>query len=217
MMGLTRPQMRPFSRRYPESRSRTSSCRQPSRKPPRPQLRTPNCAIRQSGRLRMDGVTDMALARSAAAYQRARPRRRGACTGARRRVDDRRHRARRPQVCLIRPPGGRLGVADRIRWLGYRPAMRVAAFAAADVLAHPARVDVTGAVILEALINGLPVVATDAAVSRRMSSAAAGGKSSGAVRCDGLAGCLAEVCGPQNATLSAAASLMAILPNSIPA
>ena len=31
---------------------------------------------------------------------------------------------------------------------------------AADVLAHPSRVDVTGAVILEAVVNGLPAVAT---------------------------------------------------------
>jgi UDP-glucose:(heptosyl)LPS alpha-1,3-glucosyltransferase len=34
------------------------------------------------------------------------------------------------------------------------------AFAAADFLAHPARLDVTATVILEAMANGLPVVTT---------------------------------------------------------
>ncbi len=34
--------------------------------------------------------------------------------------------------------------------------------AAADVLVHPSRKDVTGTVILEALANGLPIVTTEA-------------------------------------------------------
>lgn len=55
-----------------------------------------------------------------------------------------------------------LGVADRIRCLGYISGDRFfSAVAAADVLAHPARVEVAGAVILEAIVNGLPVVTTD--------------------------------------------------------
>jgi UDP-glucose:(heptosyl)LPS alpha-1,3-glucosyltransferase len=32
--------------------------------------------------------------------------------------------------------------------------------AAADLLVHPARLDTTGTVILEAIVNGLPVIAT---------------------------------------------------------
>jgi UDP-glucose:(heptosyl)LPS alpha-1,3-glucosyltransferase len=51
----------------------------------------------------------------------------------------------------------RLGVGDRLRFFGYREDIPDF-FAAADVLVHPARLDVTGQVILEALVNGLPVV-----------------------------------------------------------
>lgn len=56
----------------------------------------------------------------------------------------------------------RLGAADRIDWLGFldNEALRTA-MAQADLLVHPARLDVTGGVILEALINGLPVVVTE--------------------------------------------------------
>jgi UDP-glucose:(heptosyl)LPS alpha-1,3-glucosyltransferase len=36
-----------------------------------------------------------------------------------------------------------------------------AIMAAADVLVHPARIETTGTVIIEALANGLPVVTTD--------------------------------------------------------
>ena len=51
----------------------------------------------------------------------------------------------------------RLGLADRLRFFGYREDVPNF-FAVADVLVHPARLDVTGQVILEALVNGLPVV-----------------------------------------------------------
>ncbi len=54
------------------------------------------------------------------------------------------------------------GVVARIHCLGYLSGDRFfSTLASADVLAHPARLDVTGGVILEALVNGLPVVATD--------------------------------------------------------
>jgi UDP-glucose:(heptosyl)LPS alpha-1,3-glucosyltransferase len=53
----------------------------------------------------------------------------------------------------------RLGVANQIRLLGYREDIPVL-MAAADVLVHPARYDTTGQVILEAVVNGLPVVVT---------------------------------------------------------
>ncbi len=55
--------------------------------------------------------------------------------------------------------GAKLGVTDRIRWLGIREDVPEL-MAMADILVHPARADTTGTVILEAVINGLPVVTT---------------------------------------------------------
>ena len=52
-----------------------------------------------------------------------------------------------------------LGVSDRIQWLGLREDVPQL-MAAADLLVHPARVETTGTVILEAVINGLPVITT---------------------------------------------------------
>jgi UDP-glucose:(heptosyl)LPS alpha-1,3-glucosyltransferase len=51
----------------------------------------------------------------------------------------------------------RLG--DRVRLLGVREDIPEL-MAAADLLVHPARTETTGTVILEALVNGLPVVAS---------------------------------------------------------
>ena len=53
----------------------------------------------------------------------------------------------------------RLKVDGRIRWLGHRDDIP-RLMTLADVLVHPARLDVTGQVILEAIANGLPVVAS---------------------------------------------------------
>ena len=53
----------------------------------------------------------------------------------------------------------RLGITERVRFLGFRDDV-TNLFAAADVLVHPARLDVTGQVILEALVNGLPSIVT---------------------------------------------------------
>lgn len=55
----------------------------------------------------------------------------------------------------------RLGVADRVAFLGHREDIPDL-MAASDLLAHPARYDTTGTVILEAVVNGLPVVTTAA-------------------------------------------------------
>lgn len=53
------------------------------------------------------------------------------------------------------------GLADRIRLLGIVSDDELGAlFRACDLLVHPARLDVTGTVILEAMANGLPVVTT---------------------------------------------------------
>jgi UDP-glucose:(heptosyl)LPS alpha-1,3-glucosyltransferase len=57
---------------------------------------------------------------------------------------------------------GRLtGLAHRISFLGHREDIPDL-MAAADLLVHPARHDTTGTVILEAVVNGLPVIATSA-------------------------------------------------------
>jgi UDP-glucose:(heptosyl)LPS alpha-1,3-glucosyltransferase len=53
------------------------------------------------------------------------------------------------------------GLGDRISFLGHREDIPDL-MAAADLLVHPARHDTTGTVILEAVVNGLPVVTTSA-------------------------------------------------------
>lgn len=55
----------------------------------------------------------------------------------------------------------RLGIDQRIKWLGHREDISQL-MAAADLLVHPARYDTTGTVILEAVVNGLPVITTAA-------------------------------------------------------
>jgi UDP-glucose:(heptosyl)LPS alpha-1,3-glucosyltransferase len=56
----------------------------------------------------------------------------------------------------------RLGVGGRVTWLGFASEAQLAgAMAAADLLVHPSRADVTGTVILEAMAGGLPVVTTE--------------------------------------------------------
>lgn len=71
-------------------------------------------------------------------------------------VDDR----RRDLARLLRA-ARRDGLADRIRVLGVVSDDELGLlFRACDLLVHPARLDVTGTVILEAMANGLPVVTT---------------------------------------------------------
>jgi len=59
----------------------------------------------------------------------------------------------------VRPWAERQGVADRLHLLGVRDDVPEL-MAAADLLVHPARLDTTATVILEALANGLPVLTT---------------------------------------------------------
>lgn len=54
----------------------------------------------------------------------------------------------------------RAGIAGRIKWLGYRTDVSEL-MASADVLVHPARLETTGNVILEALATGLPVIVSE--------------------------------------------------------
>jgi UDP-glucose:(heptosyl)LPS alpha-1,3-glucosyltransferase len=52
-----------------------------------------------------------------------------------------------------------MGLSSRVSFLGHREDIPDL-MAAADLLVHPARYDTTGTVILEAVVNGLPVVTT---------------------------------------------------------
>lgn len=68
----------------------------------------------------------------------------------------------------------RMGLAPRIAFLGHREDIPDL-MAAADLLVHPARHDTTGTVILEAVVNGLPVVTTAACgYARHVTAAGAG-------------------------------------------
>jgi UDP-glucose:(heptosyl)LPS alpha-1,3-glucosyltransferase len=74
----------------------------------------------------------------------------------------------------IRRLAGWLGVAQRILWLGHREDVPVL-MAAADLFVHPARYDTTGTVILEAVVNGLPVITTSSCgYAKHVSTAEAG-------------------------------------------
>jgi UDP-glucose:(heptosyl)LPS alpha-1,3-glucosyltransferase len=53
------------------------------------------------------------------------------------------------------------GIASRVHWLGFREDI-AELMALSDLLVHPARLDTTGQVILEAIAMGLPVVASAA-------------------------------------------------------
>lgn len=62
-------------------------------------------------------------------------------------------------AAIYRAQADHLGVASRLKWLGVRDDIG-ALMVASDLLVHPARLDVTGTVILEAIGNGLPVITT---------------------------------------------------------
>jgi len=67
-----------------------------------------------------------------------------------------------------------LGVEQRVSWLGHREDVPQV-MAAADLLLHPSRYDTTGTVILEGVVNGLPVIATAVCgYSTHVTAAAAG-------------------------------------------
>jgi UDP-glucose:(heptosyl)LPS alpha-1,3-glucosyltransferase len=206
IIGLAQRQMEAFVRRYPESASRIAIL------PPtitddrrKPSMRTAELRAQMAARLRigetsptwlwlglqphikgLDRVIE-ALALAPAATLLV-----GGVA-----PNDR-------KLAAIRGRAARLGVAERIRWLGYLKGDDVPAhFAAADVLAHPARVDVTGAVILEALVNGLPVVASDVCGFAPHIERSGGGEVlASPFAATDLAAALARVCGAQNATLS---------------
>lgn len=68
----------------------------------------------------------------------------------------------------------RLGCRDRVHFVGYSEQIPEI-MAAADLLVHPARLDVSGTVILEAICNGLPViVSSNCGFARHVANADAG-------------------------------------------
>ena len=164
IIGLAVPQMSAFAQGYPESRTRIAIV--PPTLPEsrrRPELRTPERRSAFRAEFGIPADSSMWL------WLGLQPRVKGLD-----RVLE--ALARWPDVQLL--VGGlasgdskaaaslaaakELGVAERVHWLGYVSGERLfSAMAASDLLAHPARTDVTGGVILEALINGLPVVATE--------------------------------------------------------
>ena len=83
--------------------------------------------------------------------------------------------ARRAGAARVRR-ARRLGVGRRVVWLGFSSEAALSgAMAAADLLLHPSRADVTGTVILEAMAAGLPVVTTAVCgYGEHVASAAAG-------------------------------------------
>ncbi len=207
IMGLARPQMLAYAARYPESRTRIVIL------PPtisadrhRPHLR--QAELRAAARRRLDiddsakvwlwlglqprikgldrAVEALASVADAVLVVGGVPR------------DDRRARP-------ILRQAARLGVADRVRWPGFLAGDELfAAIAAADALAHPSRFDVTGAVILEALVNGLPAVATaECGFAHHITESGAGRVIPSPFDAATFAAMLAEVCGPENAALSA--------------
>jgi UDP-glucose:(heptosyl)LPS alpha-1,3-glucosyltransferase len=206
IMGLALPQMRAFAERYPESRSRivvlpptiTDARRQPH-------LRTPELRRQTAARLEIgnSGKTWLWLGlqphikgldrviEALAVVQ-------GATLLVGGIAPD------NSKLASIRRRVAQLGVAERIRWLGYVADEDVPGiFAVADVLAHPARVDVTGGVILEALTNGLPVVTTDCCgFSTHVEKSGAGAVISASFGIEAFVAALNTVCGSHNAAMS---------------
>jgi UDP-glucose:(heptosyl)LPS alpha-1,3-glucosyltransferase len=106
----------------------------------------------------------------------------------------------------------RLGVADRVRFVGYCADMRDAYFAA-DLLAHPTFYDPCSNVVLEALACGLPVVTTrNNGASELLRPEGGGGRCAEGVVLDDahdlgrLAGALAELLQPARRQACAAAA-----------
>jgi UDP-glucose:(heptosyl)LPS alpha-1,3-glucosyltransferase len=97
-----------------------------------------------------------------------------------------------------------LGVAARIHCLGYISGDRFfEVLAAADALAHPARTEIAGAVIIEALANGLPVVTTDiCGFAEHVEKSGAGKVVHGPFNRDVFSKYLGEACGAANAIFS---------------
>jgi UDP-glucose:(heptosyl)LPS alpha-1,3-glucosyltransferase len=98
----------------------------------------------------------------------------------------------------------RLGVADRICWLGLRPDP-ARWYAAADVFVLPTRYEPFGNVHLEALASGLPVVTTTAAGGAEVIEDGKNGAVVSPDDAEALAGAVARLRGETRAALAEAA------------
>ncbi len=109
------------------------------------------------------------------------------------------------KAARYRSDAAKSGLADRVHWLGYVSEERLQDyFAAADVLAHPARLDITGGVILESIVNGLPVVATGiCGFAEHVRKSGAGMVIPEPFDPEAFRTALEKVCGPDNADYSA--------------
>jgi len=67
-----------------------------------------------------------------------------------------------PEEDELRRLAEAMGVADRVRWLGWRQDM-AALYRACDLFVCPSRQEPLGNVVIEALAHGVPVIATDTA------------------------------------------------------
>ena len=206
IMGLAHPQMEAFVRRYPESRSRIVIL-PPTIKESRraPHLRTPELRATTRKRLGIDGDAKTWLWLGLQPHIKGLDRVVDALASVKEAtllVGGISPKA--PKLAPIIRSADRLGISHRIRWLGYLSGNDLlGVFGAADVLSHPARVDVTGGVILEALVNGLPVVATSECgfavhIERSRGGMVVKAPFDGHV----FARLLIEACGLQNAELS---------------
>jgi UDP-glucose:(heptosyl)LPS alpha-1,3-glucosyltransferase len=106
-------------------------------------------------------------------------------------------------------------LAQRIRFLGMVNDSHSLSdvYAGADLLVHPARLDVTGSVILEAIVNGLPVVATgNCGYSPHVAAADAGIVLAGAFDQRAFEGALADADAKRRASWSANAFAYGLSP-----
>lgn len=162
--GFSTTQMRAFAERYPESRQRMAVLPPTLRKDRlRPELRAAGtrASLRRSFGIR-DGET-------AWLWIGLQPEIKGLDRVLRALAENEDSRL---LICGLLPDHHKaqrvhaqirdLGIHDRVNFVGYRTGEEfLSVLAAADVLAHPARREASGSAILEAIVNGLPVVATD--------------------------------------------------------
>jgi UDP-glucose:(heptosyl)LPS alpha-1,3-glucosyltransferase len=97
-----------------------------------------------------------------------------------------------------------LDLLDRVHVIGFTDREKVARMlAAADVLTHPARMDMTGTVILEAVVNGLPVVSTSVCgYSTHVTRSGAGRVLQDPFDAGAFVAAIDEICGPANRQFS---------------
>ena len=72
-----------------------------------------------------------------------------------------------PDDAKLKAQAERLGLADQVRFVGFRPARE--AFAMGRMLVIPSRAESLPYVVLEAAAAGVPIIATGSAASRRFS------------------------------------------------